>query len=116
MILTGLLGYLSCACAAPPNATASAETAASAANAKRFMSSSAFLQDIRRRSRRLDAVQAVRGVLAGEEHHVAVRRRLAGMHDVGWDVEERAGLGVDFLVADLGAERALQHVDPLLVG
>src|SRR6516225_7955075 len=68
------------------------------------------------RLRRLDAVQAVRGVLDGEEHHVAVGGRLAAVHRVGRDVDERAGLRLDRLAADVGDERALEDVDPLLVG
>src|SRR5262245_1225819 len=64
----------------------------------------------------LDAVQAVGGVLGGEEHHVGLGRRPAGMHDVGGDVEHRAGLRRDRLAADDGRERALDDVDPLLVG
>src|SRR6476646_6979807 len=67
-------------------------------------------------SRRLDAVQAVRRVLAGEEDNVAVRRRLARVHHVGWNVDHRSRLSFDGLLADLGSKRALQDVDPLLVG
>src|SRR6476661_5309560 len=63
----------------------------------------------------LDAVQTVGGVLAGEEHDIAIRRGLAGMHRIGGDVDHRAGLGLDLLVADLRPERALQNIDPLLV-
>src|SRR4029450_8787730 len=66
-------------------------------------------------SGRLDAVQAVGRVLAGEEDDVAVRRRFARMHHVGGDVDHRSGLGLDLLLADPRAKRALQNVDPLLV-
>src|SRR6185436_2504395 len=66
-------------------------------------------------SGRLDAVQTVRSVLAGEEHDIAIRRGLAGMHRIGGDVDHRTGLGLDLLVADLRPERTLQDIDPLLV-
>src|SRR5215470_16386253 len=61
------------------------------------------------------AVQAVRGVLHGEEHHVAVGRGLAAVHHIGRDIEQRARFRLDFLAAHRGAEGALQDVDPLLV-
>src|SRR5947207_2455466 len=70
----------------------------------------------RQRSLRLDSMQAVGGVLAGEEHDVGVGRCSAVMHDVGGNIDHRAGPGLDLLVADLAAEGALQDVDPLLVG
>src|SRR6266571_8410530 len=66
--------------------------------------------------RRLDAVQAVRRVLAGEEQHVGVGRRLARMDGVRRNVDDRAGLCLDLLAAHLGPERAFENVDPLLVG
>src|SRR5690348_10891391 len=62
------------------------------------------------------AVQAMGSVLHGEEHNVAVGSRFAAVGGVGRDVEQRAGLGLDGLAADLGHEGALQDVDPLLVG
>ena len=61
-------------------------------------------------------MQAVGGVLAGEEHDVGVRCCSPVMHDIGGNIDHRAGLGLDLLVADLAAEGALQDVDPLLVG
>src|SRR5262245_36008399 len=125
MILTGLLGYLSCALAAK------LATVRQAAD-KRVMPSrfiSRFLSlllslSVETRgaplmlgrifcgkpvptfpenapvSRRLDAVQAVRGILHGEEHHVAVRRRLARMDDVRRDVDHLAGRRPHVLVTD----------------
>src|SRR5262249_34160438 len=57
----------------------------------------------RRRLRRFGAVQAMRGVLDGEEHHVGVGRRLRRMDHVRWHVDDRAGLGHKLLVTDLGA-------------
>src|SRR6266545_2258566 len=63
----------------------------------------------------LDSVQAVRGVLAGEEDDIGVGRGLAGMHGVRGDVDHRSGLGLDLLVPDLRPERAFEDVDPLLV-
>ena len=41
-------------------------------------------------SRRLHPVQAVRGVLDGEEDHVGCGRRLGGMNRIGWNVDHRA--------------------------
>src|SRR5262249_25268256 len=52
-----------------------------------------------------DAVQAVGGVLAGEEHHVGIGGGLAGMHGVRGHIDDRARLGLDLLVADLRPER-----------
>src|SRR5262249_34404213 len=66
-------------------------------------------------SRCLDAVQAVGGILAREEDDVFLGRRPAGVHDVGGNVDYRAGLGLDFLLSNPCPKRALQNVDPLLV-
>ena len=63
----------------------------------------------------LDPVQAVGRVLDREEHDIGLGRRLAGVDDVGRNVDHRAGLGLDLLVADLRPERAFEDVDPLLV-
>src|SRR5215469_115834 len=103
---TGLLGYLSCAAAGP---TPARQAAHKRTRAIRFITVS-----LTRNSSGLDAVQAVRGILHGEEHDVAFRRRLAGMDHIGRDVDERSGPGLHLLVADLGLEGAFQHVDPLL--
>src|SRR5215471_20461098 len=100
----GFDGYLSCASAPAPPSTR--PNAASSITQSRFMWFSPR-SDVPTRSGRLDALQSPRGVLAGEEHHVAVGGRLAGMHDVGRDVGDGPRLHVDFLAADVGAECAL---------
>src|SRR5262252_1040297 len=69
----------------------------------------------RHSSRRLDAVQAVGRILAREEHDIALGRGLAGVHDVGGNVDHRARFGLDLFLSNLGPKRALQNVDPLLV-
>src|SRR5262244_2936184 len=66
-------------------------------------------------SRRLDAVQAVGRILAREEDDIFLGRRPTGVHDVGGNVDYRAGLGLDLRFADPCPKRALQNVDPLLV-
>src|SRR5262249_7245464 len=53
-----------------------------------------------RESAGLDAMQTVRSVLYCKEQNVAIRRRLAGMHDVSRDVDDRARLRLDVLAAD----------------
>src|SRR5215471_11957437 len=68
-----------------------------------------------RESAGLDAMQTVRSVLYCKEQNVVIRRRLAGMHDISRDVDNRAGLRLDVLAADGRLERALENVDPLLV-
>src|SRR5262249_56185118 len=65
----------------------------------------------RHSSRRLDAVQAVGRILAREEHDIALGRGLAGVHDVGGNVDHRARFGLDLFLSNLGPNRALQNVD-----
>src|SRR5262249_62150669 len=92
-ILTGLLGYLSCARAC---GIATARLNNEARIRPNFFIW--FPLGVRRRmcvSRGLEAVQAVRGILHGEEHDVGLGRRLAGMDRVRRDVEHRAGLGLE---------------------
>src|SRR5260221_3718978 len=66
-------------------------------------------------SARLDTMQTVRRVLHGEEHDVTLRRRFAGVHRVGGDVDDRARLNVDFLAADIGVERFLPALGSLVL-
>src|SRR5215467_10140871 len=61
------------------------------------------------------AVQTVRGILDGEEYDIGVRGRFGRVDHVRRHVDDRAWLGHDFAVADLGAKGALKDVDPLLV-
>src|SRR5262245_12758865 len=92
-IFTGLEGYLSWATAMPGTARQRTD---STSKPNRFIafSLSAFRNDARRptaaprapRSGGLNAMQAVRRILAGEEHHVAIGARLAGMNRVGRDI------------------------------
>src|SRR4249919_2062724 len=117
--LTARLGYLSCAVAAP----ALSKSAANTIVTRRFMRSSpgfvragnSWTLPLRDRSGRLDAVQAVRGVLDGEEHDVAVSRCLAGMHCIGGNVDDGAWCHVDYLPVDVGVKGSFQHINPLLV-
>src|SRR6185312_4530917 len=64
---------------------------------------------------RLDAVEAVRRILHGEEYNIAIRRRLARVHGVGRNIDDRARLNGDFLSANIGVKGSFEHVDPLLV-
>src|ERR1700676_2173709 len=100
MILTGLEGYLSGAW--PKAAPAQRHNSDATRIPKRFIIPSPF----RRRclfvgdassTCRFDAMQAVRGVLNGEEDDVAFGAGLAGMHDIGRHVDHRTGLGLDCL-------------------
>src|SRR4030095_2446854 len=66
-------------------------------------------------SRCLDAVQAVARILACEKADVFLGRRPARVHDVGGNVDDRAGLGLDLRFADPCPKCALQKAAPLLV-
>ncbi len=63
----------------------------------------------------LDSVQSVRGVLAREEHGVAVGCRPALMDRIGGDVDEAAGSDLVDLPVDSNLEYAFEHINPLLV-
>src|SRR5688572_28924590 len=109
MILTGLLGYLSCA---PAGAAASARHRAVTTIPRRFIGFPPVLSfcglpsTFSGGSGSLDAVQAMRRVLDGKEQHVA--HRLGRMHNVRRNVDDRAGLRLDRLVADTHPERPFE--------
>jgi hypothetical protein len=63
-----------------------------------------------------DAVQSVRGVLAGIEHGVAAGCRPALVDRIGRDVDEAAGSDLVDLPVDSNLEYAFEHINPLLVG
>src|SRR6516165_11309522 len=65
---------------------------------------------------RPDPMQAVGSILAGEEDDIGVGRCLAGMHDVGGNIEHRARPRLHLLTAYTRPERAFEDVDPLLIG
>src|SRR5215475_6873039 len=116
MTLTGRLGYLSCAIVA---SAPTARTTISIAIKRIMQSPIAGPFDSLlplRCSSGLHSVQAVRGILDREKYDVAIRCRLAGVHGVGRNVDDRARCYVDLFSIDVGAEGALQHIDPLLVG
>src|SRR5579884_4094019 len=111
IILTGFAGYLFGACAdAEP---ARRPTIAIARTASRFILDLPFAGA---RLCRLCSMQPVRGVLHGEKDDIACRTRLARMHHVGGDIEDRARPRLHILAADGGVEGALENVNPLLVG
>src|SRR3974390_2531019 len=65
---------------------------------------------------RLNAVQAVRGILAREKYHVPLWRGFAGVDGVGRNIKDCARLGVERFAVNLPAEVAFEDIDPLLVG
>src|SRR5262252_6894318 len=113
MTLTGRLGYLSCAIV---TSAPTARTTTSIAIKRIMQSPIAVRSSPSLPSSGLHSVQAVRGILDGEKYDVAIRCRLAGVHGVGRDVDDRARCYVDLFSIDVGAEGTFEHVNPLLVG
>src|SRR3974390_1333617 len=64
---------------------------------------------------RAKSMQAVRSVFHGKENHIAIGPGFAGMHDIGGDVDYRAGLWLDRLAADGCVKHAFENVDPLFI-
>src|ERR1700738_1293936 len=102
MILTGRDGYLSCAAAGGAGAAAATAGTPSAARQsikrKRFIEPSLDCPSGRRSG--LDSLQTVRAILRGEEDDIGLRRRLAGVDDVGRNVEHRPRRRGDLGAAD----------------
>ena len=62
------------------------------------------------------AVQAMGCVFHGKENYIAIGAGFARMHDIGGNVDHRAGLGLDRLAADGCVKGALENVNPLFIG
>src|SRR3990172_8821921 len=61
-------------------------------------------------------VQTVRGILHGKKDHVPFGRRRGAVHDIGGDIDRLPWLHQPALAFHGRIHRALEHINPLLVG